>query len=77
MKCKYWYWGILLQDIEEPPPEDVHSEEFAFEAMHTWRVESWRSPPISCNSYTHLTYNMKNLKCMMKYGDWYNSACVH
>ena len=55
----------------------MHSEELAFEAMHTWRVESWRSPPISCNSYMHLTYNMNNLKCMMKYGSWRDSACVH
>ena len=51
------------------PPEDVHSEEFSFEAMHTLKSSIMEISPISCNSYTHLTYNMKNLKCMMEYGD--------
>ena len=67
----------LIARYRRTPPEDLHSEESSFEAMHIWRVESWRSPPISCNSYAHLTYRMKNLKCMMKYGDWCDSACVH
>ena len=30
--------------------------------MHIFRGSS----SISCNSYTHLSYDMKNLKCMMK-----------
>ena len=77
MNWKYSIFSNLIARYTRTPPEYVHSEEFAFVSMHIWRVESWRSPPISCNSYTHLTDRMKNLECMMKYGDWCNSACVH